>query len=367
MAEKNHLTAVLECPTAPFHEEGLARLVSEFAERRGLGLLGDDHGNLLLTYDGGGGDVSALPLGLQAALDAPGFDVVAVAAGQAEVAWHGAVPLERLVGAAMRIFTRHGTARGRVVSMSTRSTPAGERPERLLLQVEGRVRIGDFGVPDLPDRTTEEGWVEARSASGVLGVAAILDLLDRLTLARPPSQVHAFFTRGASADHAGALALMGAGLVRSGTPLVSVHGVPAQPGLAPNWGPVVRVGDAFGLFDARLCRFLAHSARRLEANDPEKRSQRVLADDTASEAGVFAAFGHPTGAVGLAIDSEPRSGDHAGLSTERFSLRDYAVLVDLLEVIAIGWCELRDIDRARRDLARRLSETAAPSIARLCP
>lgn len=325
----NHLDAVLERPTGPLRERAIIAHVDAYAREAGLVLLRDAYQNLMLTYDGTGGEVSP-SLCLQMPLDQPGLEIRAVAGDTAEGWWHG--PGELRSGQAMIVFgDRDEISPARVISFTHTSTG---RPERVLLQMEGPVAVGDAALPEAPGYLREGGWVSTRAAYGLMGVAATLELFDRLIARGSPARVSALLTRGSVLHGAGALGALRQGVLESKAPVICLMGRPTPPGTSPGMGPVVLAGDADGLMDPQLTAYVEGCAWALSRRSSSYDWQRALAEDITSEAAVLRSYGHPTAAIALPVHQEMTE---EGAKVDRVHLADYHTLIDLLESTALGW------------------------------
>lgn len=367
MSRARHLQTALECATAPFREEAVVERVLQFAQSRGLPASLDLYGNVAVSWDGQGARQEGPPLAFLAALDHPGGEVVAVAHEEVEIVWHGEILAEYLSGAWLRIHSRGGSVVAHVSGMSTRAGALGDVPDRVLAEVGSRVQIGDVVTLDLPALAQAEGVIHARGALGLLGAAALLDLLDRLAALRAASVVQCFFTRARSLGFAGVQGLVERGHLLPGQAVVAVHGVAEQAGAVPGAGPVLRLGDALSLFDADVVRVLDRAAVRFRENFPDAALQRAVLPHGSSEAGLLALQQRRVAALCVPVVCANNMGPHGLPEAERFHLRDYASLVDLLEAVAVDWDGAERPDRLRQEARAWAAEGAAAALSRLGP
>jgi endoglucanase len=360
-----HLAAVLERPTAPFREERLVELVLEFARSRGLPASRDPYGNVAVTYDGHGARREGPPLAFVAALDHPGGEVVAVAGDTAEVAWHGELLSSHLAQARVRVHGRQSFVTAHVSGCSTRVGHLGEVADRLLVQLTDRAQVGDIVTLDLPGVWLTGAEVNARGALALLGAAALLDLLDRLTATRAACVVQAFFTRASGLGFAGTQGLVEAGLLLPGQVALCVHGVPAQPGAQPGAGPVLCLGDALSLFDAEVARVLDHAIARYREHAADAPIQRAALAQGASAAGLLALQGRPVAALAVAVTAAMNMGARGSVEPERFALADYERLVALLEMVCVDWDGPETPARRRAEARQWVVAETGPVLRRL--
>ncbi len=365
MSSARHLATLLDCPTAPFHEDVPLQRVLQFAQDRGLPASRDAWGNVSVAWDGHGARMEGPPLALVAGLDHPGGEVLAVAGDTAEVAWHGEVLAEYLSGAWLRIHGRQGSVAAEVTSIVTRPGALGDVPDRLLVESGDRVQVGDIVTLDLPALAQEGSEIRARGALAPIGAAALLDLLERLTALRVACVVQCFFTRGSSVGFAGTQGLLERGLLMPGQTVIAVHGVGVQPGAMPGAGPVLRLGDACSLFDADVVRVLDRAAVRFRENFPEAGLQRAVLPHGASDAGLLALQQRRVAALCVPIQNPLNMGPRGVPEPESFHLQDYLSLVDLLETVAVDWDGALRPDRLRTESRQWLTRTTTPSLVRL--
>ena len=370
MSETRHLRAVLECPTAPLHESEVMAFISTFGSLRGLSETRDAYGNLVLTHEGHVGlpHEGHAPLTFLAATDHPGCEIVAVAGNIAEAIWHGELPAASIGDARLRFFGSNVPRAARITSLSTRTTPGGEVVvDRLLLSPEGRVHVGDFGVLDFPGVSTEGEWLRARGASQLVGTGLLLELLDRLVLGRlvlgrSTARVQAVFVRASVLMHAGALAALKSGIFLAGQSVISVHGCPEQPGASCGGGPVLRLGDALGLYDPGLCRALAQMASRHHLSDGHPFQVAHLPVGH-SDAGVLGLHGLSTAAITVPIRGDGELGQ--GRQPEWFCTSDALACVDLMATIISNWQGPETAIRVAAERRALIAEAFAGSLPRL--
>ncbi|MBI5208883.1 MAG: hypothetical protein HY927_02795 [Elusimicrobia bacterium] len=316
-----HLTGV---PTAPFHEEAVARRVLAWS-RRSLGgkvRVRRLRGGLVLSCKRRPGPA----LVVAAHMDHPGLRLSAVTARGARAEVLGGFPAEFLPGAAVEAFA---------------AAPGDDRPAAEGVLVKGRrgsYRVSwtrppgrgarpVFAMLALPACGLEGRWLASRSIDDVLGCAIALEALRRVVLSKARANFSVLLHRAEEVGFVGALDLVMAGDLAPGDSFISLEASRSMEGAAPGLGPVIRTGDRAGLFDPNLVAFLDETALKLRPRG--WRFQRARLTGGTCEATAHLAFGFQ--AAGLAI---PLVNYHnrglKGLEPEKVRLGDIEPAVRLL-------------------------------------
>src|SRR5262249_30842456 len=154
-----------------------------------------------------------------------------------------------------------------------------------------RLRLGDFGVLDLPDFELSGDTIQMRAVDDLAGCAAILAALERIAADDTPCDVWAVFTRAEEVGLVGATLLARAETLPAATIVVSLETSPALPGAELGGGPVVRVGDRVTAFHPEADALLT-AARDLLAEETGRAVQRQLMSGGTCEASTFNRHGY---------------------------------------------------------------------------
>jgi endoglucanase len=210
----------------------------------------------------------------------------------------------------------------------------------------------EFGMWDLPAFRRDGTRLYARGLDDVAGCAAILAAIDRLAEGRRPPAVEGIFTRAEEVGFVGATAWVQGERRRAGpvglpSVVVSIETSHWRPGAEPGRGPVVRLGDRAGLFDAEATSALLRVADGRARRDGAMRHQRCLLDGGACEATSLRVFGYRTTGLACPLGNyhnnnwDRRLGTAGpGVAPEFIDLGDWLGLVDLIAAAA------RDLPRA---------------------
>ncbi|HWH34263.1 MAG TPA: hypothetical protein VNT56_02990 [Acidimicrobiales bacterium] len=330
---------LLSLPTVPLVEDLPAAHVLRFAaERPGLEGGRDAAGNVVVRYQGAGGDAAA-PLVLVAHLDHPGFAVEAVEGGMARLAFRGGLGLAHARAGAPVDFFSPGQAepsgRGTLVAASGEHDRLGRAEARV---VAGEVAPGGFAMWGFPGFAVEDGRIVGRVCDDLLGAAVVLCALDELSRRRPDGvAVWGLFTRAEEIGFLGALEAIRLGTVPRAASVVSLECSKALADAPQGGGVIVRVGDRASIFDPGLTGALVAAARCLGEADPAWRWQRKLMDGGACEATAFCAAGYRASGLALPLGNYHNALDGAepaGVGPEHVVVGDFLAAVRLVVELA---------------------------------
>ncbi len=326
--DARHLLKLLEevarLPTAPFHEGAVMSYATDFCEARGIAVRRDRCGNLVLRAGPEDGRTS---LALSAHMDHPGFEITDTSSALVKARWMGGIEPEYFPGARVRVFSTPPTTG---VCVKTELHEERRRVETMYLDLDEEVREGDLGTWNVLEWDIEGPSVHTRAADDLVGCASVLATL--AVLARDGNGLTAWglLTRAEEVGFLGALGAMTTRVLPPGTPIVSVDCSKELSSARPGRGPVVRVGDENGVFDATLCRYLWEIAEDVHDRYPDFSWQRALMDGGTCEATPYGLFGHPATGVAIPIGNYHNRGEGRTLAAETVHLGDFFGAVTLL-------------------------------------
>ena len=338
---------LLDQPTAPYHEEAVARFIREFALARGLPVRTDKFGNLLVRYRRGRGH---RPVVFMAHMDHPGFEVIEDSEGGfAMTRFLGNVPREYFrIGARVRVIGGESEQVARIWSLPDVDWA---REKLVRLRVRKPVRRGEFAMWDLPAVKCNHSVIRSRACDDLAGCLTLLGLLEELARNRVSAHVSAVFTRAEEVGFLGAMGAIKSGLIPSSAVLVSIETSKELPHAPVGAGPIIRVGDRATTFDARVTMFLEDVASRLAKSDRRFRYQRRLMDGGTCESAVLYHNGFRAGAVCIALGNYHNQGAGGRIREEYVDIGDLQQTVQLFVEVAR---RSNDFERVPRLLKRRL-------------
>jgi putative aminopeptidase FrvX len=328
------LRQIAEIPTAPFHEEAVARHLTAKLQAAGLTVRQDRFGNLLARYQRGRG---ARAVALVAHMDHPGLVASRVAGRDvtAEVLG-GLQPGVLAAGTPVRFYDGAAAYAGTV----TEYLPASaERRAAVRADVAGPVPVDSFGTLDIAALEEDHGVLALRAADDLAQCACLLLVAERLAAITAPVDVTFVLTRAEEIGLVGATLVAQAGLLARDAIVVSLECSRALPGAEIGKGPVIRVGDARQSFDPRGEALLLAARdellrRRAEVpngpDGPGGAVQRQLMSGGSCEASAFQAYGYITTGLVLPLGNYHNAGADGHAAPEVIHLHDLLGEVDLL-------------------------------------
>ncbi len=358
------LRAILERPTAPFHEHAVLEAIDGFARAHApcVRLAADASGNRILEVRGTRASRGAPALAFTAHLDHPGL-VRDPGARRFELLGR-VTPAARLRGGRVRFFDAAATpaGRGRVLRVE-------EEAGRIWTEVRGAEPGAAFAMFDFPALRIRGDRITGRVCDDLLGAIAILAAVEECLATDPRASFLAVFTRAEEVGFVGALQMLKDGAIPRGVPMVGLECSAARGGNAViGAGPIVRVGDFSTTFDPGVTAFLRDCADSIAAEDPEFRYQRRLMQGGSCESTAFLLDGRPAGALCLALGNYHNVPDRGpadpstGLAAEHVSMRDLDGLVRLLVRAVRDARSLGDPFRATRERLEERRRRLAPRL-----
>lgn len=367
MTAEDHAFSVLDAvaglPTAPLHEEAVARYLVAALRPYGFAVRTDQFGNILAHYRRGH---EARPLALVAHMDHPGFVVTRMSGHEALVDVLGGIPAGVLAPGTVLRF--HAGAESYVGAVREYLPAVGRLRPAVRVDVAGNLAAGIFGVLDIPSCTRIDRFLALRAADDLAQCACLLLVAERLAAVADPVDVTFVFTRAEEIGLVGATLLAQSSLLSHDTIVVSLECSRTLPGAEIGQGPVIRVGDLGQSFDPRgealLLAARDQLVQRQASAAAPTRVQRQLMTGGSCEAASFLAHGYITTGLVLPLGNYHNADARGLLAPEYVHMDDLLGAIDLLlAAIAETSHPLPDRHERLRGLAERSSaaliETAA--------
>jgi len=297
----------------------------QWARDNGLTAHRDAFGNVILNTVG-----PQQPVVVFAAhMDHPGFEITDTSGALIEAKWMGGVEPDYFPGAKVAIFSDPPTVG---VCIKTELHKERRRVDKMFLDVddeEGLVKVGQSGSWNVPEWHLEGAIVHTRAADDLAGCAAVLGALASLAADDVPAC--GLLTRAEEVGFVGALGAMRGDSVPAGISIITIEASDALGRVKQGDGPVVRVGDKNGVFDAGLCRFLCDVAESIRERHSDFEWQRALMDGGTCEATPYSLFGRPSAGIALPLGNyHNRSDDGRRLTAETIHVGDFFGAVVLM-------------------------------------
>lgn len=364
MTREEHALAVLEevvaIPTAPFHEQAVARHLAFTLQSLGFVVRQDRFGNLLARRRRGR---EARPVALVAHMDHPGLAVTRIAARAVTAEVLGGLQAGVLVpGTPVRFYDEAAAYAGVV----TEYMPAvGRLRAAVKADVCGPLFGAAFGMFDIPTFSRANGFLALRAADDLAQCACLLLVAERLATVAESFDVTFVLTRAEELGLVGATLVAQGGLLPRDAIVVSLECSTALPGAEIGKGPVIRVGDARQTFDPRGEALLLAARDELvrqwsgqgELSGPA--IQRQLMSGGSCEASAFQAYGYITTGMVLPLGNYHNADSNGQVAPEYVHINDVLGEVDLLLAV------LAESSRPLPERRSRLAELAGQASQRL--
>lgn len=304
--------ALLEQPTAPFHEEAIRdSIAAQLRESPHVKIEHDAFGNMIARYRRG---TRARPRWAFAAhMDHPGW-------------------------------VREGNGDWRFL---------GSVAERFLVNPRRR-EFGDFAMWDLPAFEFKNGQIYSRACDDLVGCAEIICLFRELETAKADVHCLGIFTRAEEVGFWGAIQLARAGTLPKNITVFSLETSAPRGGAEIGRGPIVRVGDRLSIFDS------GETARLMNVAAANKIPvQRCLLDGGSCEASAYQLYGYRSVAASIGLGNYHNCAPDGTVQCEYVSLNDYANMVRLCEAVVLEPAK-SDPARALRDSLEKRAASYSP-------
>jgi endoglucanase len=294
--------ALLEQPTAPFHEEAVRDAIgAQLGECPHVKIEHDACGNVIARYRRG---TRARPRWAFAAhMDHPGW-----------------------------VRERNGGWRF-----------LGSVAERFLVDPRRR-EFGEFAMWDLPAFEFKDGQIHSRACDDLLGCAEIICLFRDLEAAKADVHCLGIFTRAEEVGFWGAIQLARSGTLPRNITVFSLETSAPRGGAEIGRGPIVRVGDRLSIFDS------GETARLMNVAAANKIPvQRCLLDGGSCEASAYQLYGYRSVAASIGLGNYHNCAPDGTVQCEYVSLDDYANMVRLCVAVVL--------ERNKMDPGRELRDS----------
>jgi endoglucanase len=138
----------------------------------------------------------------------------------------------------------------------------------------------------------------SRAIDDLGGLAAALEMLDRLSKKPPPCTIAVLLTRAEEEGFIGAMAAcLKPQLLRKTDYLIAIETSAMQPYARQGDGCIIRIGDRTSIFNSSLSYFINEAAERLKKHDKTFLYQRCLMPGGTCEATVYDIYGYQAGSI----------------------------------------------------------------------
>ena len=301
--------ALLEKPTAPFHEDAVRdAIVAELKRCPHVRIEHDAFGNMIARYRRG---------------------------TRAKPRW---------------AFAAHMDHPGWVRGQNGDWRFLGSVAERFLVDPRRR-EFDDFAMWDLPEFELKEDRIHSRACDDLLGCAEIICLFRELEAAKTNAHCLGLFTRAEEVGFWGAIQLARSKILPEEITILSLETSAPRGGAEIGRGPIVRVGDRLSIFDSR------ETARLVSIATAHKIPvQRCLLDGGSCEASAYQLYDYRSIAASIGLGNYHNCAPDGSIQCEYVSVDDYANMV-LLCVALVSDPKMPDpVKSLRATLEKRAAD-----------
>ncbi|MFI5304054.1 MAG: hypothetical protein ACHQYP_04590 [Nitrospiria bacterium] len=321
---------LLSCPTAPFHERKVLHFISNVLSSEKIPYFTDSGGNLIVRLKSGR---TSYPIAFVAHADHPGFHVIRKAGKKIIGQFLGGVDLKMMLNVDVHFFTRAGrTVKGKIT---------GTRLIRGVKEIQAEavnpdeIIPGDFGMFAFPGWKVRKRRIYSRAIDDLLGCAAILNVLIRLSKTQKNLNLYGIFTRAEEIGFIGANHVIAQNTVPPSTLIISVESSQAYSFAKMGSGPILRTGDKASLFSPEVDSYFKEMAERLSQSDPTFHFQRLLMAGGTCEATPFSLAGYRTYGIAFPLGNYHNMSPARKISPEFVDISDFLNGILLMESLAI--------------------------------
>lgn len=305
--------AILNQPTAPFHEEFVrAEIRRQLEKLPSVALAEDAFGNLIATFQRG----SQPPVFAFAAhMDHPGW-VRNPHKPKAPMDFLGGVPAKYLTTCDVEDFDH-----------------------------------GAFAMWKLPAFDLRDGKIYSRACDDLIGCATIVAMMHDLEERQADCTVLGLFTRAEEVGLIGAMKLATSSILPENIAVISLETSPERLPAKMGDGPIIRVGDKVSVFDPKITAQFVAVAKAAGVT-----AQRCLMSGGTCEATAYQAYDVSCGALCIALGNYHNCGPHDKIAPEFVSFADFSGLVDLCTAAATQ--SASSLNPIQANLRHRLEQNA---------
>ncbi len=327
------IRAILERPTAPFHESQVAEeILSLLKKCPHVGVERDDFGNLIAHFRRG----KARPRhAFVAHMDHPGWVRMSAKGARSGGSKKGPRTAKQS-GPDVPRFMRDGVT----------WQFFGTVPERYLANPKIK-QFGEFAMWDLPALDVRDGIIHSRACDDLIGCATIVAMFYELEKTGGDCSCMGIFTRAEEVGFVGAIKLAESGVLPKSLTVVSLETSSERPPARMGDGPIIRVGDRASIFDSSATAEFVQIAASSKIT-----VQRCLMPGGTCEATAFQLHGYRTAAMCVALGNYHNCGSENTIAAEFVSLNDVKNLAHLCARVAAT----RDLPPPEKALRKRLDE-----------
>lgn len=357
------LKQIVSQPTAPFHEERIAKKIVGYLQEWQIPYQLDEFGNIIAHYQHGS---SSRPLVLMAHMDHPAFTVTSVNEQEAENGGDLVAHLEGGVSGtyfnqpiAVKIFPASRPESEPGLPATIISYKQGDKPRDITFYIkladaadQKYIQSGDFGIWDLLNFEILDGFIHARVLDDLVGCTSALLTLWQMVQEKAETDVYAVFTRAEEVGLVGAEAVMGNGTLPKDAFIVSLEASKTIPGAIQGEGPVIRVGDKLFTFNEEAELILKVAAEQIGSNVWHSslpnfvKVQRQLMNGGSCEAGAALLSGYSTTGLAFPLGNYHNMSSDLKLAPENISVSDYLTGIVLLQEAARLMPSIAEVEAA---------------------
>ena len=343
-----------DLPTAAGREQRVVAWIERWvAERAGLSLTRDGHGNLTVAIKGAPTDRP--PVYLTAHLEHPAFVVDRVIGpGTVELAFRGGVMDRYFDNARVELHPANGEpVEGVLVERDGPQEPF----KRFVCELDDEApgaTVGDVARWALPAGAVEDGMLRVSICDDLAAAAAALAAMDNVLAKHAAGErvedLRLLFTRAEEVGFIGAIGATTNDSIPRDARLICLENSRASDDAPIGGGPIVRVGDRISTFSPALTAAIAKRAEEVFGGPATPRATQTAADagawqrklmaGGACEASVFCAHGYEATCVCLPLGNYHNMGELDAVQAGAFDgtpplMREEVAVADLEGMVAL--------------------------------